>query len=160
MYTEKNYLDKSHAELVKKVKTLSENGGDKEALYRELLDSLTTNVAKEEVLLYPLMKYLKCRGDKHCAEQLGLISNNAYFFSKARDSMQQVMESMMKLVQKLEKGANQGSDESLTLRELREHLEIDNAFVYPAGMGAKALLLHDMDLQEWMKALLSHDTGT
>jgi len=160
MYTAKNYLDESHAELVKKVKTLSENGGDKGALYRELLDFLTTNVSKEEVLLYPLMKYLKCREDKHCAEQLGSISNDAYFFSKARDSMQRVMESMMKLVKELEKETNQGTDESLTLSELREHLEIDNAYVYPAGMGVKALLLHDTDMQEWMKTLLSHDTGT
>lgn len=150
MNTERNYLNKSHTELVKKVKALSESGGDKAALYRKLLGLLNINVAKEEVLLYPLMKYLECRGDKQCVEQLGPVSDNAYFFSRVRDSMQNTMESIKRLVQELENGVNQGSDESLTLGELREHLEIDDAFVYPVGMAAKALLLHDMDLQELM----------
>lgn len=145
MYSKRNYLDKNHEELLVKVRELSEKGGVKAQLYSELLDALTINVAREEVLLSPLIEYLKCRGGEHCDIKLGVISDHAYFFSMARDSMQRAMGNIGKLAQELERGVMSGSDEAQTLNELREHLEIDSEFVYPAGMAAKSLLSHDLE---------------
>lgn len=131
-------LDKEHEEILEQLEEASNKRNDASKAFREILIRFRRHLEEENESIVPLLLYLKERAYRSDVEVDGIFEGAAEKFDKNFEIMIREHRLVQNLLREAEEMLEKSPDErSLkVLRELDHHIELEEEFLYPAGMAA------------------------